>query len=324
MKISVIVPVYNAEKYLKKCLLSVINQTYKDWELILVDDGSTDKSPQIIDNIGKRDARIKVIHQKNAGPGVARNHGLEIAMGDYIVFLDSDDFIDKEYFELLVPKAEKSDVVFVDINQISEKGKILTKEPMSIYKSWEKEKILRAQMTGKIPWGGVRKCVKTELLKKNHITYTAHSIGEEALYSFRIMLAANSVSFIDEKPVYFYVNHENSQSKLKMDDPWGQIVECLRDYFIENKLYQYYANTLNAFNLTATVVSLDRIEQMYEGHEKQKKAKARIKKCLKLYDRSAGIDYGSMSRKAKVFVPFVLREKYEVVLWASKLRNIVK
>ena len=95
MKISVIVPVYNAEKYLKKCLLSVINQTYKDWELILVDDGSTDKSPQIIDNIGKRDARIKVIHQKNAGPGVARNHGLEIAMGDYIVFLDSDDFIEK-------------------------------------------------------------------------------------------------------------------------------------------------------------------------------------------------------------------------------------
>ena len=98
MKFSVIVPVFNAEKYLQKCVSSVIDQRYKDWELILVDDGSRDRSPSIIDDYAKQDNRVISIHQQNAGPGIARNNGLQYATGDYVVFLDSDDYIDPDYF----------------------------------------------------------------------------------------------------------------------------------------------------------------------------------------------------------------------------------
>ena len=97
-KISVIIPVYNVEKYLKRCLDSVINQTYKNLEIILVDDGSTDNSGKICDEYAKNDKRIIVIHKENGGVSVARNIGLDICTGDYVNFIDSDDWIDLKFF----------------------------------------------------------------------------------------------------------------------------------------------------------------------------------------------------------------------------------
>lgn len=92
MKFSVIVPVYNVEKYLSKCLVSILNQTYRDFELILVDDGSTDNSSRICDHYESSDDRIKVIHKKNGGSSSARNEGIKYSSGDYIIFMDSDDY----------------------------------------------------------------------------------------------------------------------------------------------------------------------------------------------------------------------------------------
>lgn len=100
-KISVIIPVYNTEKYLKRCLDSIINQTFKNLEIIIVDDGSTDSSPQICDNYAESDDRIRVIHKTNGGLSSARNAGIDIATGIYISFIDSDDYIDIKYFEIL-------------------------------------------------------------------------------------------------------------------------------------------------------------------------------------------------------------------------------
>ena len=97
--ISVIVPIYNVEKYLTKCIESIINQTYKNLEIILVDDGSPDKSPIICDEYAKKDNRIKVIHKKNGGLSDARNYGMSLATGEYISFIDSDDYIDEEMYE---------------------------------------------------------------------------------------------------------------------------------------------------------------------------------------------------------------------------------
>lgn len=106
-KVSVIIPVYNREKYLKPCLDSVINQTLKNIEIICIDDGSTDGSLEILNEYVKRDGRIKIIEQKNQGPGLARNTGLEIAEGEYIGFVDSDDWIDLNFYETLFTAAKK-------------------------------------------------------------------------------------------------------------------------------------------------------------------------------------------------------------------------
>ena len=136
MKISTIVPVYNTEKYVGRCIDSIISQTYPDWELILVDDGSTDGSLNIIESYAKKDPRINVIHQKNEGPGMARNSGIVQATGEYIVFIDSDDVIRPDYFEKL--SKETAAVVFIDIDQVDEYYHILHKEHMSDYQALSK------------------------------------------------------------------------------------------------------------------------------------------------------------------------------------------
>ena len=100
--ISIIVPVYNVESYLKKCLESIINQTYKNIEIILIDDGSTDSSGKICDDYANKDKRIKVIHKQNGGVSDARNTALDICRGDYIGFIDSDDYIELDMYETLL------------------------------------------------------------------------------------------------------------------------------------------------------------------------------------------------------------------------------
>lgn len=321
MKISVIVPVYNAEKYLNRCIDSVKVQTYTNWEMIMVDDGSKDHSTVMIDEATSHDGRIIAIHQENAGAGEARNRGIDVATGDYVVFLDSDDYIDKDYFSLLLPKAKENDIVFIDVNQVTEDGKLIRSELMSIYKSYDKEKFLRSQMTGKIYWGGVRKAVSLKLLKDNKIKYTSHSIGEEALYSFRILNAAKKIGFLDEKPVYFYVNHDDSLSRSKNIDPWGDVAETIAEYLKEHDLYKKYADTVNAFRCTAAVVSIDKITQFSTKQELHNRVKIRLARYRQCYDTTAGIDLECMSVKAKIFAPFLKMELAFPVVWCSKLRK---
>ena len=106
-KISVIVPIYKTEQFLSKCIDSIINQTYKNLEIILVDDGSPDNCPKICDEYAKRDNRIKVIHKENGGLSSARNAGIEIATGDFSAFVDSDDWIDSDMYESLVKLSDE-------------------------------------------------------------------------------------------------------------------------------------------------------------------------------------------------------------------------
>ena len=116
MKVSVIVPVYKVEKYLKKCIDSILNQTYRDLEVILVDDGSPDQCGTICDRYGREDSRVHVIHKENGGLSDARNTGVERASGEYILFVDSDDYIEPELVEKTVKAAEKTgcDLVMFD------------------------------------------------------------------------------------------------------------------------------------------------------------------------------------------------------------------
>ena len=125
--ISVIIPIYNVEKYLCRCLDSIISQSYKDLEIILVDDGSPDNSPSICDSYARNDNRIKVIHKTNGGLSAARNTGLKYAMGDFISFIDSDDYIEPKMYEILFNLITKfdSDISMCGCNVISENGDLL-------------------------------------------------------------------------------------------------------------------------------------------------------------------------------------------------------
>lgn len=300
--ISAIVPVYNTEKLVGRCIDSVISQTYPDWELILVDDGSTDGSLGVLKQYETNDSRIKVIHQENAGPGLARNKGIQNASGDYIVFIDSDDIIKPDYFEKL--SHETADVVFIDIDQVDEDFHVQRKEYMSGYQSLSMENLHRSQMTGKYSWGGWRKAVKTELLLKNKIRFSEHKVGEEAIYSFLLMHYAKSFSFI-KGSVYEYVNRAGSQSDTKDDDPWGSVAVALKEKVMQMGLYERYADTVNAFIATAAIVSLDKMAGKYTGAEYRRKAKERVRRYRSEVDNNFPVDVKNMDTKARLMYPFL-------------------
>lgn len=121
-QITVIVPVYKAEQYLEVCIRSILNQTFKDMEIILIDDGSSDKCPAICDEYAKKDQRIKMIHQKNAGIAVARNEGIRNANGEYITFVDSDDYLEPEMYNEMFQNAKAYDCDVVMCDCIKEFG----------------------------------------------------------------------------------------------------------------------------------------------------------------------------------------------------------
>lgn len=126
-KISVIVPVYGVERCLEKCINSICNQTYKNIEIIIVDDGSPDKCPEICDELALKDSRIVVIHKENAGVGSARNEGLDKATGEYIGFVDSDDYIEEDMYEMMLIKMkdDNSDIVECSANMVDEQYNVI-------------------------------------------------------------------------------------------------------------------------------------------------------------------------------------------------------
>lgn len=256
MKISVIVPVYNAEKYLNKCIESVLAQTYPDWELILVDDGSKDGSADIIDGYAASDTRIKAIHQENAGPGMARNRGIEEATGDMIVFLDSDDYIEKDYFQLLAERVsdEGAEVVFIDVIQEKPDGKVIRLEKMSRFKEKSKNDMIGCQMTGYMPWGGVRKAVSRKLIEENDLRYSADPVGEEAIFSFEMLRNAKKISFI-EKGLYHYVNHPGSQSK-NPNGTWEVTLAKMKQHLEEKGIEQEYEAQVASFAFVVMILWL--------------------------------------------------------------------
>ena len=321
VKISVIVPVYNSEEYLRRCIDSILKQSYELFELIAVDDGSSDNSWKILENYSKQDNRIRIIHQENAGPGKARNRGLDAASGEYVVFVDSDDFIENDYFLKLSKKTE--DVIFIDVNQVDESFELICTEYMSDKREISKDEFIRSQMTGKINWGGVRKAVKRELLEKHNIRYSDHKIGEEAIFSFFIMYYAASFSFI-EGTVYTYINRKGSQSDFKMDDPWGNVAELLKKQIENIGKYSFYADTLNAFFVTAEVVALDRLAQNYCLSQYLPRSRAMMKLYSDRIDKSYKVDYKNMPVKARLVNFFVKHEMSITLFVASKAKNKLK
>lgn len=302
MRISAVVPVYNSQRYVARCIESVLAQTYQNWELILVDDGSKDSSLSILLAYESKDPRIMVIHQENTGPGMARNTGIRKATGEYIVFVDSDDRIKPTYFQRL--SAETADVVFIDIDQVSESLHVLRQEHMSNYQLLSKDDFLRCQMTGKILWGGVRKAVKAELLLKNKIEFTRHKVGEEAIYSFLLLHYSTSVAFISGS-VYEYVRRAGSQSNTTGIDPWGGVAAALKERVRQMGLYETYADTLNAFFATAAVVSLAKTAEKYDYKTYREKAKKRMKKYWEEVDSNFPVDFAHMSSKAIIMFLFL-------------------
>lgn len=292
MLISIIIPVYNASKYIQRCIKSIIEQTYEEWECILIDDGSTDNSFMLLKDIQKIDDRFIIIHQNNCGAGIARNTGINVAKGEYIVFIDIDDYINKDYLKLLSLHTE--DVVFIEVVNTHENGYVLGTTGASEYLHYTKDQIIRYQMTGELPWAGWRKAVKTNLLNLYHIRFSNHHIGEEALYSFKLLYYASEIGFILQ-PVYNHVVRVDSLSRSFDEDPWGGVIPLfLEDPQIFDLLKTgNYLNSLNLLNIRATILSIGRLALYYPFRDYKIKANIRIEKYRKYLVNGVGFGHKS-------------------------------
>lgn len=203
-KISIIVPVYNVEKYLRRCLDSIASQTFNDWECILIDDGSPDNSGSICDEYAEKDSRFRVIHQKNAGVSAARNAGLDAARGEWIGFVDSDDWIEKDCYEILIEIAtrERADVVRFNFKNYD------------FTKQFQKGEFYPNEYSY-FPVGFNSVCLgfyQKRLLIENAINFNKEFfIGEDALFNYKSAVFANKIYCTDKA---FYNYFENSESAM--------------------------------------------------------------------------------------------------------------
>lgn len=216
VKVSVIVPIYNVEKYIGKCILSIIEQTYKNIEIILVDDGSLDDSGNIADEYATRDNRIKVIHKANAGVSAARNSGLDAATGDFVCFSDGDDYVMPNYVEHLLKLclAYHADVAYtVDMYTTFHNEHIANSQVKVITPEDATENIL----CYKVPIGVYSKLFNREFLVKNNIRFLEDVyIGEGFNFNTACFQRANKVVMSNER-IYFYRrdNEASAMTKFK-------------------------------------------------------------------------------------------------------------
>ena len=211
--ISVMIPIYNSEKYIGRCIESVIKQSYKNLEIILIDDGSTDNSGKICDKYGKKDNRIKVFHEKNSGVAASRNKALDLAGGKYLIFVDSDDFIFPEMIEILHDDIEEYDTQMAVSDYIEGNGNDFSYEDLSgqleILFGEEKYRKLfdENKLSFIVPWG---RLYKRELF--NGLRYPNGKIHEDEYIAHYILERAESISYSRSKFYYYFKEDEGDSS----------------------------------------------------------------------------------------------------------------
>lgn len=230
--VSIIVPVYNVEKYLKKCLDSIIKQTYENLEIILVDDGSTDSSGIICDEYALKDDRIKVIHKKNGGLSDARNVGIDNANGSYLCCIDSDDYVDEEMIQRLYNSviANGADMSICNFLEVDDNGIVLPKEQSGImgdgvlYKNeFYSPSNIKYFTVFTVAWN---KLYKREIF--DDIRYPYGKIHEDEFVVHKIFDKCNVISCV-EKPMYYYLQRSNSIAHSKFSVRKLDLAEALLD-----------------------------------------------------------------------------------------------
>ncbi|RHF73887.1 glycosyltransferase [Fusobacterium mortiferum] len=242
-KISVIIPVYGVEKYIRQCLESIINQTYKNLEIIVVNDGTKDNSMKIVEEY-LSDERIKIINKQNGGLSSARNRGIEEATGDYISFIDSDDWIDLNMYKELCSQLIDEDIlIYRFFNYDNKKNEIMEEKKVDIY---SKNKMIRNKyLYAGLPYSCWSKLYKREYLEKNKFKFL-EIFYEDVVWNLQTIFLTEKIKFIDKKYYYYRVNRENSIMNLS-----EQLKIKTNTVFKEKQEYSYkiiYQNIENFLN----------------------------------------------------------------------------
>ncbi|MCR5608204.1 MAG: glycosyltransferase [Lachnospiraceae bacterium] len=338
MKVSVIVPVYNAEKYLSRCIDSILNQTLKELELILVDDESTDSSPAICDRYSEADPRVKVIHKKNGGPGMARNSGLEVATGEFVAFVDSDDYIDPVMYESMYNeiKANNTDSCLCGFLQIDTKGTVYENPNPLHGKSYYGQEVIDDilfNILGSKPdaesdfvigvavWKGL---YSMQVIRDNNLTFYSERVfySEDTMFNVDYFLHSNGVSVVKEM-YYHYLENEVSFTKTYKTDMHDKNVRFFRE--VDSKLQRLDNHKEGKMRLSRLFLGfmryyLQRIVELYSRKEAIKLIKGICKdECIQevLHE----YPYKKNPIKQRIIHSFVVNKHPALVWFVIKIKN---
>lgn len=204
--ISVIVPVYNCQTYIKKCVESILAQSYKDFELLLIDDGSKDASGVICDEFSKKDERVKVIHKANTGAGKARNDGIDLAKGEFIAFVDSDDFVSPFYLQTLFEAIQENDadIAMCEYERLYDEEISWQKPEKKNIEIFDENNKFDVYLNPKYGVGPICKLVKAQIVKNN--LFSNHKVGEDARTTPKWIFDAKKVVFVSINLYAYYFN----------------------------------------------------------------------------------------------------------------------
>lgn len=285
-KISVIVPVYKVENYLKRCVDSIINQSYKNLEIILVDDGSPDKCPAICDGYAEKDPRIKVIHKKNGGLSSARNAGLDIATGDYIGFVDSDDMIHRDFYKILLYELRKNGCDIVQTMSRTFRGDTLpdTETEIKNYTAseynasdlWKLDYIDNRYCFEETVW---RKLYKAQIFE--NIRFREGIISEDDYIKPELIEACGKFVSISPEIYFYYRSNPNSITKKDKDIKYSQIEYYCHICDIAQRCGTEYANKIILKFLYFVLHRFARIySDSYYSKDQIHEAEILIRKCF--------------------------------------------
>lgn len=292
--ISVIIPVYNSKKYLKRCLQSVLQQTHSNIEIILVDDGSTDGSGEICDRFSQKDDRIKVVHKKNGGQAQARNRGLDIAQGEYIGFMDNDDTIDSQMYEILLNNAINNEALIsgcatMTVYQNGKQENRFDKMERGIKSG--KELILNVLYQNQFSWGTVWNKIFHKTLKKDLYFQEGKELEDYGVM-LRLFDKVGKI-FFEQNPMYNWYQHNSSQSKRGFHEnklTCLETIDSLRQYFEGIKASDY--EILQAIDYFEFLIRYGIINEMWQSNS------AEVHKKI-----------GEQLQGIKKFVPIMLKSK---------------
>lgn len=316
VKVSIIVPVYNVEKYLEKCIDSILNQTFHEFELILVDDGSNDLSGEICEKYKKNDFRIRVIHKKNGGLSSARNSGLSIAKGEYISFIDSDDYIDKDMISILYNNIIKNeaDISICDYYEVYSNEKkiervncdnveVVMNNTEALNKIYEEKGWLYV-----VAWN---KLYKKELFE--NIKFMEGKIHEDEIIAHELLYNAKRIVYTNKK-LYYYLQRKDSIMGESFNIKKLDIIDALKyraDFFHNKKIknLQYKAEYEYLKKFFSLYYKAELCLKDYEVRLKS------IKKGYnKIFFRLIKNPYYNFKEKMMMFIFFINPKMYKKII----------
>lgn len=340
-KISIIVPVYNAEKYLEECLDSLIEQTYKNIEIILIDDGSTDKSACICDEYAEKDKRVKILHQKNSGVSVARNKGLDKHTGDYVMFVDSDDWIEPNTCEILINKitAEKKDLLiynyYLERKNFSEKNSdFMCDNDVNFLQKIQAKLLAPTINIENIKCNGISlactKIISSKILKKSRFLFEGKkALFEDGLFYYLLFEENINVGIVNEHLYHYRIistsaTHAYNESILYITDTIIDTVESVRKNHKNDSLYEeafairklhnlLYILNLNINNKKGNLKFFERVKAI--------KKEAQRKPYKSIYNI---IDNKNLNKKLRVYYFLFKHKLYLILLIVNSMETIIK